>query len=97
MKRLPEIPDEAVAEYWQLVRAALVAGGMSKQEALAAARAYRKWMKPAGWTIYNDDPEDSAEAAKIYAEWAREERAKATQKPLKKRPAKNGSRREKTP
>lgn len=83
--RLPELPAEAVAEYWQLVRAALVAGGLSKKDAATTAKAYRAWMKPAGWTIYNDDPEDSAEAAKDYAAWMREEQAKPSNGTVKKR------------
>lgn len=72
-RRLPELPAEAVAEYWQLVRAALVAGGMSKAEAAAAANEFREFMKPAGWTIYNRDPEDSARLATKHAAWMRQE------------------------
>lgn len=80
-RRLPELPDEAVAEYWQLVRAALVAGGMSKAEAAAAAKAFREFMKPAGWTIYNRDPEDSARLATKHAAWVRKESDKVADKP----------------
>lgn len=80
MRGLPEIPDEDVAEYWQLVRAALVATGMSKEEAKTAAKAYRAFMKPAGWALYNTDPERSAEYAKDYAAWMREEQVQATSK-----------------
>ena len=76
-RRLPELPAAAVAEYWQLVRAALVAGGMTKTAAAAAAKIYREWMKPAGWALYNTDPEDSAEYAKDYAAWMREEQEQA--------------------
>ncbi len=94
MRRLPEIPDEAVAEYWQLVRAALVAGGLSKKDAAVAAKAYREYMKPAGWAIYNRDPEDAAEYAIKYAAWMREEQAAASNGKVSKRakqPAKNAN------
>jgi hypothetical protein len=77
MNRLPELPADAVAEYWQLVRAALVTGGMSKAEATAAAKAYREFMKPAGWALYNTDPEESARYATKYAAWMKKEAEKA--------------------
>ena len=93
MRGLPEIPAEDVAEYWQLVRDALVASGMSKKEAAVVAKAYREYMKPASWTIYNTDPEDSAEAAKDYEAWKQElreqEAAKANVAPKRaKKPGK---------
>lgn len=72
-RKRPEIDARSVAEYWRLVRAALVAGGLTKAKAAAATKAYRTFMKPAGWTIYNDDPENSAAYAKDYAAWMREE------------------------
>jgi hypothetical protein len=87
MTPLPELPAEAVVEYWQLVRAALVAGGMSKAEATAAAKAYREFMKPAGWALYNTDPEESARYATKYAAWMRKEQegVAVALKPVKKR------------
>ena len=81
MHRHPELPAEAVAEYWQLVRAALMASGMLKAEAVAAAKAFREFMKPAGWTIYNRDPVDSARLATKHAAWIRKEAEKVAIKP----------------
>lgn len=83
MSRLPELPASAVAEFWQLVRDALIAGGMSKKEAAEVAKAYREYMKPAGWTIYNRDPEDAAEYAIKYAAWMRKKQTNS--KPTVKR------------
>lgn len=71
-KPIPEIDHAAVLEYWQLVRAELVKLGLSKTRAARVAAAYRKYMKPAGWTIYNRDPEDSAKYAISYAAWQQE-------------------------
>lgn len=88
MRGLPELPADAVAEYWHLVRTALVTGGVSKKEAAVMAKAYREWMKPASWTIYNTDPEDSADAARDYAAWMREEAEKATDGRAKMSPKK---------
>ena len=65
----PEIEYAAVLEYWQLVRAALVKTGLSKTRAAKVAAAYRRYMKPAGWTIYNRDPEDAAAYAVKLAAW----------------------------
>lgn len=81
MNRLPELPADAVAEYWQLVRAALMAGGMSKAEATAAAKAYRAFMKPAGWALYNTDPEESAKYATKYVAWMRKQEQQEGTKP----------------
>jgi hypothetical protein len=72
-----EFPIEDIAEYWQLVRDALVAGGMSKKEAAEVAKAYREFMKPAGWALYNTDPEESAKYATKYAAWMKKEAEKA--------------------
>ncbi len=80
MGKLPELPREAVIEYWQLVRAALVAGGLSKRAAATAVRVYREWMRPAGWALDNTDPEESAKYAMKYAAWIRKEQEQSTTK-----------------
>lgn len=81
MRKPHEFPIEDIAEYWQLVRGVLVAGGMSKKEAAEVAKAYREYMKPAGWAFYNRDPEDAAAYAIKYAAWMRKEAEQAAPKP----------------
>lgn len=88
MRGPAEFPQEDVAEYWQLVRAALVAGGMSKKEAAEVAEVYREYMKPAGWAFYNRDPDDAAEYAVRYAAWMRKKQTAKrvpTRRPVKLR------------
>lgn len=47
----------------------MVNAGLPKPTAVAAVAKYRDYMAPAGWTVYNDDPADSAEQARSLLAW----------------------------
>lgn len=69
MARPPELPENVVHDYWKAVEESLVNQGMKRPRAKEVAEAYREFMKPAGWAVYNDDPDESAAQARELAKW----------------------------
>jgi len=62
----PQLPDDLVEDYWEIVVKELRDLGLSDTDAKAAAGGYRAYMKPVEWAVYNDSTAESAKMAKLW-------------------------------
>jgi hypothetical protein len=66
MSTNPQLPDDFVEGYWEVVVEDLVELGLSQVDATAAAAGFRAYMKPAEWAVYNRPTAESAELAQLW-------------------------------
>lgn len=86
MSTTPQLPDDFVNGYWEVVAEELCDDfGMSESDAATAVAGYRDYMKGSGWAVYNDSTTESAKHAKLWFERCRANSDKPAM-PVKKKP-----------
>jgi hypothetical protein len=66
MNDTPQLPDDFVEGYWEVVVEELLDMGLSEADAKAAAAGYRAHMKRVEWTVYNDSTAESARMSRLW-------------------------------
>lgn len=66
MTNKPQLSDDFIQGYWEVVVEDLVNLGLNQSDATAAAAGYRAYMKPAEWAVYNRPTRETADMAQLW-------------------------------